>query len=101
MKEITSENFEKEVAKSDKLVLIDFWAPWCMPCRMMAPVLEEFADKHENEVVVAKVNVDDEPNLAREFNVDGIPCFILFKNGKAVRQTVGYQPRAGLEQLLD
>lgn len=101
MKEITSENFEREVKESNKLVLIDFWASWCMPCRMMAPVLEEFAEKHAGEVEVAKVNVDDEPNLARKFNVDGIPCFILFENGKPVRQTVGYQPLSGLEQLLD
>ena len=101
MKEITTENFQTEVLSNDKLVLIDFWAPWCMPCRMMAPVLEEFAEKHAGEVEVAKVNVDDEPNLARNFNVDGIPCFILFKNGKPIRQTVGYQPLSGLEQLLD
>ena len=101
MREITTENFETEVLSSDKLVLIDFWAPWCMPCRMMAPVLEEFATKHGSEVEVAKVNVDEEPDLARRFNVDGIPCFILFKNGKPVRQTVGYQPLSGLEGLLD
>jgi len=101
MREITTENFETEVLSSDKLVLIDFWAPWCMPCRIMAPVLEEFATKHGSEVEVAKVNVDDEPELARRFNVDGIPCFILFKNGKPVRQTVGYQPLSGLESLLD
>ena len=101
MREITTENFETEVLRSDKLVLIDFWAPWCMPCRMMAPVLEEFATKHGSEVEVAKVNVDNEPDLARRFNVDGIPCFILFKNGKPVRQTVGYQPLSGLEGLLD
>ena len=101
MKEITRENFEREVVNVGKTVLIDFWAPWCMPCRMMAPTLKEFAEKYAGEVEVCKVNVDEEPELARKFNVDGIPCFILFKNGKPVRQTVGYQPLSGLEQLLD
>lgn len=99
--ELTKNNFNSEVLESKVPVLVDFWAPWCMPCRMMAPVLEEFEMAHGGEVKVGKVNVDEEPELAREFNVDGIPCFILFKNGKPARQTVGYQPASGLEQLLD
>ena len=100
MREITNDNFSEEVLANEKPVLVDFWAPWCMPCRMMAPTLEEFAEKHA-EVVVAKINVDEEPEIASRYNVNGIPCFILFKNGLPARQTVGYQPLSGLEQLLD
>jgi len=100
MKEITSENFEREVVNSRVPVLIDFWASWCMPCRMMAPVLEELAKKH-GEINVAKINVDEEPELANQFGVNGIPCFILFKDGKPVRQTVGYQPLSALEDILE
>ncbi len=94
---ITKNNFEDEVLKSDKPVLIDFWATWCGPCRMLAPVIEEIA-KERSDVKVGKVNVDDEGELATAFGVSSIPTVVLMKDGKVVSQSVGYRPK---EQLLE
>lgn len=96
---ITKENFQQEVLESAHTVLVDFWAAWCGPCQMMGPVLDELAAKH-GEVKVAKVNVDEQPELATKFNIDAIPALIVFKQGKAVAQTVGVQPIENLEQML-
>ena len=81
---LTKENFEQEVLKSDKTVLVDFWADWCGPCKMMAPVLKEYADEHP-EIKVCKCNVDEQMDLAAQFNVMSIPFFGLFKNGTMVK----------------
>ena len=95
---ITKANFEDEVLRSEKPVLVDFWASWCGPCKMLAPVLHEFADEHA-ELKVGKVNVDEEMDLAMRFGVSSIPTLILFKNGEAVKTTVGFLPKAQLESF--
>ncbi len=93
---ITKDNFNEEVLGSKKPVLVDFWATWCGPCRMQAPVLEELAAER-GDIVIGKVNVDEEPELANAFQIDSIPTLILFKDGKAVRAAVGFRNK---EQLI-
>ncbi len=95
---ITNDNFEQEVLKADKPVIIDFWAPWCGPCRMMGPVIEKFAEEFEGTYVVGKVNVDDEEELSERFNIMSIPTIKVFKNGQETASALGVQTR---EKLLD
>ena len=90
---ITAENFENELLRSDKPVLLDFYADWCGPCKMLSPVLSEIADEYADVLRVAKVNVDDEPELAMKFGVSSIPMLVLFKNGKIISTSVGYRPK--------
>ena len=97
---ITRENFENEVMKSDIPVLIDFWAPWCGPCRMMGPVIEQLADEYEGKAKVGKVNVDEEGELSQAFGVMSIPTIVLIKDGKVVKQAVGARPKAEVEAML-
>jgi thioredoxin 1 len=92
----TSKNFESDVLRSDKPVLVDFWAPWCGPCRMMAPVIAEIAEE-VSSIVVGKINVDEEPVIAEKYGVQSIPTFILFKGGAEAKRVVGGQPK---EELL-
>lgn len=96
---ITKENFEAEVLKSAQPVLLDFWAAWCGPCRMLSPIVDEVAEER-TDVKVGKVNVDEQPDLAAEFGVMSIPTLLLFENGKLVRQTVGARPKSGVLELL-
>jgi len=92
----TTDKFEADVLKSDKPVIVDFWAEWCGPCRMIAPVLAELAEEYKDKIVVAKLNVDNEPELAGRYNVTGIPLIGVFKNGEMVKQLVGARPKAAL-----
>ena len=96
----TSENFEQEVLKSELPVLIDFWATWCGPCRMLAPVIEQLAQEYDGKVKVGKVNVDEQPELAEKFGIMSIPYVVLMKNGEIVKTSVGYRPKAQIEELL-
>lgn len=96
---ITNENFESEVVKSDVPVLVDFWAEWCGPCKMMGPVVAEIAEEQAGKIKVGKCNVDDNGELAQKYGIMSIPCFILFKNGEVVAQTVGGQPKDALTQF--
>ena len=96
---ITKQNFKGEVLQSDLPVLVDFWAPWCGPCRMLAPVLEELEQDLGGKVKIGKVNVDEEMELAAQFQVASIPTLILFERGQAVCRTVGVQPKAKLAAL--
>lgn len=98
VKNITENNFA-EVLSSEKTVLLDFWAPWCGPCRMMGPVLEEIAKERE-DIIVGKINVDEEPALAMRFNVMSIPTFAVIKDGKVQTITSGARPKSALEGLL-
>ncbi len=97
MIEITHENFEREVLKSDKLVVVDFWAPWCMPCKMMTPTVEKLAEELKGKVSVSKCNVDDSPDLATDLSVLNIPTLVLFKAGEEVARMVGVNSKAAIE----
>ncbi|SEP97174.1 thioredoxin [Lachnospiraceae bacterium RM5] len=96
---VTNENFEEEVLKSEKKVLVDFWASWCGPCMMLSPLVDEIANE-VSDLKVAKVNVDEENELAEKFNIMSIPCLLVFENGKEVKRSVGFIPKEEIKKLI-
>jgi len=95
--QVNDDNFQKEVLESDGLVLVDFWAPWCMPCRMLAPTIEEIANEMEGKVKVCKMNVDESIKYPQQYGIMSIPTVMLFKNGQTVETMIGLQPK---EEIL-
>ena len=99
--EVTDSNFQAEVIESEVPVLVDFWAPWCGPCRMVAPVVEELAEERGEQLKVVKLNIDDNQDTAVQFNVLSIPTLILFRNGEVAKTVIGAVPKRKLEAELE
>ena len=99
--EVNESNFDAMVLKSKIPVLVDFWAPWCRPCMMTAPILDELVDEYKDKLTIAKLNVDENNKVASQFGVMSIPNLIVFKDGKPATQIVGYKPKAELKRTLD
>ena len=99
-KSVTTASFEAEVINSAKPVLVDFWAEWCGPCRMVSPIVDQIGEENADKLTVVKVNVDEEPELAMKYGITGIPAFKLFQNGEVVKEMVGAKPKFALEQDL-
>ena len=97
---LTKDNFEAEVLQADRPVLVDFWASWCNPCRMLAPIIAEIAEEYAGKIKVGKVNVDEEMQLAGRYHIEGIPTVLLFKNGQVVNTCVGYCPKENIDAML-
>lgn len=100
-KEFTDSNFQAEVLKSSTPVLVDFWAPWCGPCRQIAPMIDELAAENSGSIVIGKVNIDESPESAQNYGVSSIPTLMVFKNGQVAQRFVGVQPKARLQAALD
>ncbi|MBO8129679.1 MAG: thioredoxin [Peptococcaceae bacterium] len=101
VKELNESNFEQEVIKSDKPVLVDFWAPWCGPCRSLAPIIEEIADDFQGQITVGKLNVDDNKSLTAQYGIKGIPTLLFFKNGEIVNKEVGFVAKEVLVEKIN
>lgn len=97
--DVTTDNFEQEVLKSDKITLVDFWAAWCGPCKMLSPIVDEVASSHP-EIKVCKVNVDEEPSLAQQYNVMNIPMLLVFENGSIKQKSIGVISKSQIEALV-
>ena len=99
--EFSDDTFAAEVLESSQPVLVDFWAPWCGPCRMIAPIVEELAAEYEGAVKIGKINIDDSPRAAQQYGVSSIPTLMVFKGGEVVDRFVGVQPKNRLQEALD
>ena len=98
--DVSQATFQRDVLSSDQPVLVDFWAPWCGPCKMLAPVVEKVAAAHDGRVKFVKLNTDENPSLSGEYQVQGLPCLILFKGGKPVDRIVGFVPEKQISSML-
>ena len=101
VKEVSDKSFESDVLKSDRPVLVDFWAQWCAPCRMLAPTVEAVAEKYAESATVVKLNVDDNPAVSQRYGIKGIPTLILFKNGKEEERVVGATSKEAIARMID
>ncbi len=99
--EFKDDSFQKDVLEHKGLVLVDFWAPWCGPCQIMGPIINEFADDNKNKAKVGKLNIDDNPEMASKYGVQSIPTIIFFKDGKIAEQIMGVQPKEVLQEKID
>lgn len=97
---LTNQNFEDEVLKTEGTVLVDFWATWCGPCKMIAPILSEIAEEYEGKIKVGKVNVDEQQDLAVKYQITSIPTLILFKNGEVINMTVGFHSKSEIKEMI-
>jgi len=98
---LTDKNFSEEVFKNQKLVLVDFWAEWCIPCQMITPILQEIIDKFDGKIRIGKLDVDKNPLISTVFSIDRIPALILFNNGKIVQRFIGVQPKEVITEAID
>ena len=99
--ELTRDNFEKEITKSVKPVLVDFWAPWCMPCKLIAPIVEKLAEEMKDKVSIIKANVDENPDIATDLSIMNIPTLVLFKSGKEILRIIGVNSKEAIEAKIN
>lgn len=99
--EVNGNNFQQEVLESSIPVLVDFWAPWCMPCRMLEPIIEKLAEENQGKLKVCRLNTDENQNIAAQYGIQGIPTLIVFKEGREIGRTVGAMPKEKLQEKLD
>lgn len=101
VQQVSDQNFDQQVLQAGKPAFVDFWAPWCGPCRIIGPIVEDLAPRYEGKAVIAKINVDESPATAQKFQVTSIPTLLMFKDGKVVDRAVGAMPRSELQKFID